>query len=146
MATLLEQAGEVMRTKYRDQQIDIAPDDAPVRVIADAQRTVQVIANLLDNAIKYSPVGTLVQVGAKTRKQHVEIIVRDRGPGIQADDIPRLFTRFGTLGHQPRPGQVGSGIGLYVCKKLVEAMNGRIWVVSQAGKGSSFHFTLPRAD
>jgi signal transduction histidine kinase len=146
VATLLEQAGEVMRTKYRDQQIDIAPDDAPVRVIADAQRTVQVIANLLDNAIKYSPVGTLVQVGAKTRKQHVEIIVRDRGPGIQADDIPRLFTRFGTLGHQPRPGQVGSGIGLYVCKKLVEAMNGRIWVVSQAGKGSSFHFTLPRAD
>jgi signal transduction histidine kinase len=77
------------------------------------------------------------------RDQEVEVAVRDCGPGIKTEDIPRLFTRFGTLGHQPRPGQVGTGIGLYICKKLLDAMGGRIWITSKPGHGSIFHFTLP---
>ena len=141
---LIEQAADVMRTKYRDQELDIKHPDEPAQVRVDVQRAVQVVANLLDNAIKYSPVGSVVHVRWKIHRHDVEITVRDHGPGIAAESMDRLFTRFGTLGHQPRPGQVGSGIGLYICKKLVEAMDGKIWAVSQPGHGSSFHFTLPR--
>lgn len=141
---LIEQAAEVMRTKYRGQELDIKHADEPARVRVDAQRAVQVVTNVLDNAIKYSPVGSMVHVRWKIHRHDVEIIVRDHGPGISPESMSRLFTRFGTLGHQPRPGQVGSGIGLYICKKLVEAMNGKIWAASQPGHGSSFHFTLPR--
>ncbi|MDB5075762.1 MAG: sensor histidine kinase, partial [Chloroflexi bacterium] len=144
LEALIDQAGEVMRTKYRGQELDITHGASPVRVQADAQRTIQVFANLLDNAIKYSPIGSLVHIRWKLHRQSVEVIVRDHGPGIEDADMPRLFTRFGTLGHQPRPGQVGTGIGLFVCKKLVEAMSGQIWVVSRPGHGTSFHVTLPR--
>lgn len=143
---LVEQAVEDMRTKYRDQQILVRPSRQSAVVQADVQRAIQVIANLLDNAVKYSAEGTPVGVRWVVRPTEVEVVVRDCGPGIKAADRPRLFTRFGTLGHQPRPGQVGTGIGLYVCKRLLEGMRGHIWVVSRSGRGSFFHFTLPRAD
>ncbi len=142
--TLIEQAADVVRTKFRGQELDIKHPDESALVLVDAQRAVQVATNVLDNAVKYSPVGSVVHVRWKIHRHAVEIVVRDHGPGISVESMDRLFTRFGTLGHQPRPGQVGSGIGLYICKKLVEAMNGRIWAVSQPGHGSSFHFTLPR--
>jgi histidine kinase len=143
--TLVDQACEVMRTKYRGQDLDIRRGESVVRVTADAQRTIQVIANLLDNAIKYSSIGSRVHVRWMAHRHDVEVTVRDHGPGINEADNARLFTRFGTLGHQPRPGQVGTGIGLYVSKKMIEAMNGRIWLTSRPGYGSTFHFTLPRA-
>ena len=73
------------------------------------------------------------------------IAVRDFGPGIREADLPRLFTRYGTIGHQPRSGQLGSGIGLYVCKELVEGMHGRIGLISRPGSGSIFLISLPRA-
>ena len=141
---VVEQAAEVMRTKYRNQELDVKHPGEPAQVLVDVQRAVQVVTNLLDNAIKYSPVGSVVHVRWKIHRHDVEIIVRDHGPGISPESMGRLFTRFGTLGHQPRPGQVGSGIGLYICKKLVEAMNGKIWAISQPGHGSSFHVTVPR--
>jgi len=142
---LIDQACDMMRTKYRGQHLDVAQCPDTARVLADSQRAIQVIANLLDNAIKYSPVGSTVHLRWVARRQHVEVVVEDHGPGIKAEDMDRLFKRFSTLGHQPRPGQVGSGIGLYVCQRLVEAMNGKIWAVSRPGRGSVFHFTLPRA-
>lgn len=142
--SLIERAVDDMRTKYRGQSIRVRPSGTQTVVLADAQRAVQVISNLLDNAIKYSPEGRPVNVRWHARRREVEVIVRDFGPGIRTEDLPRLFTRFGTLGHLPRPGQVGTGIGLYVCKKLLDAMGGRIWVTSGGrGRGSIFHFTLP---
>jgi signal transduction histidine kinase len=142
--SLIEQATEVMKTKFRDQEFDVTLGNKNLRVSADAHRTIQIMANLLDNAIKYSAIGSIVHIRTKAHRRTVEVIIRDHGPGIEPEDVARLFTRFGTLGHQPRPGQVGTGIGLYVCKKLVEEMHGEIWVVSRLGRGSAFHFTLPR--
>ena len=142
---LVEQAVEDMRTKYRNQPILVRASRQPAVVQADAQRAIQVVANLLDNAVKYSAEGTPVGIRWIVRPTEVEVVVRDCGPGIKESDRPKLFTRFGTLGHQPRPGQVGTGIGLYVCKRLLEGMGGRIWVVSRPNHGSFFHFTLPRA-
>jgi signal transduction histidine kinase len=141
---LIDQACEVMRTKYRGQDLEIRRGQSAVRVLADAQRSIQVVANLLDNAIKYSSVGSRVHVRWTAHRHEVEVTIRDHGPGINQADASRLFTRFGTLGHQPRPGQVGTGIGLYVSKKMIEAMDGRIWQTSRPGFGSTFHFTLPR--
>jgi len=144
LADLVDHAVDAMRTKYRSPQIEVCPSKARVLVRVDAQRAVQVITNLLDNAIKYSADGRPIRVRWRCRDECVDIAVRDYGPGIRKADLPRLFTRFGTLGHQPRSGQAGSGIGLYVCKKLVEGMHGQICVISRPGSGSIFLVSLPR--
>jgi signal transduction histidine kinase len=145
LTALVEQAVQEIRTSYRDQIVEIhpAPSHAVVRV--DAQRAIQVVTNLLDNAVKYSAEGSPVHLRWTVHRKEVRVAIRDHGPGIDVRDQPRLFTRFGTLGHQPRPGQVGTGIGLFICKQLLEAMGGRIWMTSRPGVGSTFFFTLPRA-
>ncbi len=145
LRSLIEQAAEEIGTKYRNQVFNLQIPPADLFVTVDAQRTIQVIANILDNAVKYSKVGSPVFLRSNTGKTSIRISIRDQGPGISPEDMPRLFQRFSTLGHAPRPGQVGTGIGLYICKKLVEAMNGEITVSSRPGTGSTFHIRLPRA-
>jgi signal transduction histidine kinase len=145
LRSLIEQAAEEIGTKYRNQVFNVQIPPANLFVMVDAQRTIQVIANILDNAVKYSKVGSPVFLRSTAGRMSIRISVRDQGPGISPEDMPRLFQRFGTLGHAPRPGQVGTGIGLYICKKLVEAMNGEISVNSRPGTGSTFHIRLPRA-
>ena len=145
LKSLVDQAVEELGTKYRGQVIDVQPCPGEVYVMADAQRAIQVIANVLDNAVKYSHPGAPVHLRWTARRATARVSIRDHGPGITKEDMSRLFQRFSTLGHAPRPGQVGTGIGLYICKKLVEAMNGHITVTSRPGIGSTFHITLPRA-
>jgi len=145
LATLVDHAVASMRAKYRGQRIDVHPSRIRALVRVDAERTIQVVTNVLDNAIKYSPEGRPVRIRLRCRPESVTIAVRDFGPGIREADLPRLFTRYGTIGHQPRSGQLGSGIGLYVCKKLVEGMHGRIGLISRPGSGSIFLISLPRA-
>jgi two-component system sensor histidine kinase/response regulator len=125
--------------------LDVRAIPPELFVMVDAQRAIQVVANLLDNAVKYSSVGSPVHLRCAAGRTRVRISIRDHGPGIRAEDLPRLFQRFSTLGHAPRPGQVGTGIGLYICKKLVEAMHGEITVVGRPGSGSTFHVHLPRS-
>jgi two-component system phosphate regulon sensor histidine kinase PhoR len=144
--SLVERAVDEISTTYRGQVVRVTPSSRPAWVRADARYSVQVLVNLLDNAIKYSSPGSPVHVRWMLRREEIHVAVRDQGPGIVPEDIERLFARFGTLGHQPRPGHAGTGIGLYLCKRLLEAMEGRIWVRSRPGKGSTFHFSLPRAD
>ncbi|HEY8286535.1 MAG TPA: GAF domain-containing protein [Chloroflexota bacterium] len=143
LQSLVDQAVEELGTKYRGQVIDVHPGPPGLYVMADAQRAIQVIANVLDNAVKYSHVGAPVHLGWTAHRATARISIRDHGPGISKEDLPRLFQRFSTLGHPPRPGQVGTGIGLYICKKIMEAMDGRITVTSRPGTGSTFHITLP---
>jgi signal transduction histidine kinase len=143
--SLIEQAVEEIGTKYRGQVLDVRAIPPELFVMVDAQRAIQVVANLLDNAVKYSSVGSPVHLRCAAGRTRVRISIRDHGPGIRAEDLPRLFQRFSTLGHAPRPGQVGTGIGLYICKKLVEAMHGEITVVGRPGSGSTFHVHLPRS-
>ena len=145
LMALVDQAVEDMSTKYRGQTIEVHPSKTRAMVRADAHRAIQVLANLLDNAIKYSAEGKPVHVRWTVRRREVEVTVRDWGPGIRSEDVSRLFTRFGTLGHQPRPGQVGTGIGLYICNEIIKRHRGRIRVESQKGAGSTFSFSLPLA-
>ena len=109
----------------------------------DAKRIRQVLDNLIDNAIKYSETGTAVMVRAETKTQELEISVIDQGRGIPATDIDRVFDRMYRIEQRLAQDPGGMGLGLSLCKGLVEAHDGRIWVESEEGKGSILFFTLP---
>lgn len=114
-------------------------------VIGDHNRLVEVLGNLVENAIKYSPDGGRIWVSCTNRGGSHEVSVRDEGLGIPAAELPNLFTRFHRI---PRPGYEGirsTGLGLYLVKSYLEAMGGTIEVDSTPGEGSRFSFTLPRA-
>lgn len=122
--------------------IHVEAPEEPLLITADPHRLGQVFSNLLTNAIKYSPDGSeiTVRLTRDTHEAHVSVI--DRGIGIQPESIPRLFDRFyratSTTGRIP-----GLGLGLYVCRRIVEAHGGRIDVVSEPEKGSTFTVSLP---
>jgi two-component system sensor histidine kinase VicK len=100
----------------------------------------RVIANLLDNAIKYTEVGGAVTVRIADRDRYIMVQVGDTGPGIPAEYIPFLFDAF----YRANGEQRGSGLGLAIAKTIVEAHGGNIWVDSAQDKGSTFSFTLPK--
>jgi PAS domain S-box-containing protein len=110
---------------------------------ADPHRVMQVVSNLLDNAIKFSPPGTTVTLDAEVLSSNVVVNVRDQGPGIAPDHLPRIFERFYRV-EDSSVRTSGVGLGLAICKGLVEAMHGHITVTSQVGHGSTFSFSLPR--
>lgn len=117
----------------------IPPSLPPVE--ADVLRIQQVITNLLTNAIKYSPEKSNILVKAETRGNELLVHVMDRGCGIPEAEIPRIFERYyRASNHGENPG---SGLGLYVCRQIIEAHGGKIWAESVEGQGSTFSFTLP---
>ncbi len=116
------------------------PADLPP-LDADPNRLERILVNLLSNALKYSPGGTEVRVGAEREAQQVRIWVQDRGMGILPEDLPHIFERFYRAKGVRKTE--GLGLGLYITRMLVEAHGGRIWVESETGKGSTFSFTLP---
>jgi PAS domain S-box-containing protein len=120
------------------------PENLP-RVAADLDKVRQVLVNLVENAIKYSPDGGRVEVGAKRRGSSVCFHVRDEGLGIPPDEQQRVFEKFYRADPQMTRGVGGTGLGLYICKELVSRMGGHIWVESNDGKGSTFLFELPAA-
>ena len=118
------------------------PQDLP-KVYADPDRIEQVLANLLDNAIKYTPQGGKIQVAALHRtSQKVQITVCDNGPGIPTDKQKQIFEDRFRL-QRDRGNANGYGLGLALCKRTISAHYGEIWVDSEPGSGSCFHFTLP---
>ncbi len=121
---------------------DLHPDSD--RVLADARRTGQVLANLLANASKYAPEATTVTVSARSREGFVRVTVRDEGPGIPPDEQGRLFQRF-FRSREVRDQAGGLGLGLSICRAIVQAQGGEIAIESEVGRGTSVHFTLPKA-
>ena len=103
-------------------------------------------ANLLDNAIMYSPQGGRIEVGVEAESGYARFTVRDEGLGIPLGEQKRIFEKFYRLDPDHRRGIGGSGLGLYICRELVRSMNGRIWVDSDPGKGATFSFELPVAE
>jgi len=112
-------------------------------VFADRRLVEQVFANLLSNAIKHSPSLTPISITIRMREDEAECIVSDRGVGVPIADRERIFERFfqSDAGTSRKTG--GAGLGLFIAKNTVAAHGGRIWVESEIGKGSSFHFALP---
>jgi PAS domain S-box-containing protein len=112
-------------------------------VAADKDRARQVLVNLVDNAVKYSPGGGRIELGLEPADGAVRFSVVDEGLGIPADEHRRVFEKFYRLDPNMTYGIGGTGLGLYICSELVERMGGRIWLESEEGKGSAFFFQLP---
>ena len=117
----------------------------PDLVDADAQRVDQLLVNLIENAIKYTPSGGAVTVLTWRRDAEVGVTVSDTGPGIPPEDLDHVFDRFFRVDEARRRTSGGSGLGLAICREIVEAHGGRIWVESEAGRGSAFSLALPAA-
>ena len=111
-------------------------------VHADPDRIAQVLGNLLNNAIKYSPEGGEIVVSSVEHEGHVDISIRDHGVGIPPEFIERLFSRYER--YEKTSGKIiGTGLGLAITRQIIEMHGGKIWVDSEVGSGSEFHFTLP---
>jgi len=114
-------------------------------LFCDLELSARVLANLLANAIKLSPAGSVVELGAEAASGGVRIWVRDQGPGIPAAYQQRIFEKFGVLEQPVGAPYPSTGLGLAFCKLAVEAQAGTLGVISQPGHGSTFWFTLPEA-
>jgi len=112
-------------------------------VYADELRLERILYNLIENAIKYSPQGGEIRISARPEEEHLVIGVSDQGSGISPSDRSKLFEPFQRLEESRSGGIGGVGLGLLVCRRLVEAHGGQIWVESEFGKGSTFFFTIP---
>jgi signal transduction histidine kinase len=127
----------------RTLQIEETVTAEPLAAICDRERVLQVLGNLIGNAIKFTPDGGAVQVSAEPFDDEVLFTVRDTGVGVSPKQLPHVFDRFWQATPKAR---LGSGLGLTIAKGVVEALGGRIWVESRPGDGTTFFFTLPLAE
>ena len=112
-------------------------------ILADPERLREVVTNLFDNACKYTDSGK-ISLGLTGNDSVVQVYIRDTGHGIPAEDIPHLFQKFYRVDNSATRTIGGTGLGLFICRKIVELYNGRIWVESAIGQGSTFYINLPR--
>ncbi|MBI2820439.1 MAG: PAS domain-containing protein [Acidobacteria bacterium] len=130
----LRALAEAHRVSIRSEQSENLP-----RVLGDRDRLEQVITNLLSNALKYTPQESEVSILAHRADNAVRVSVCDQGPGIPPDQLEKVFDRFCQLAGAKQ----GSGLGLTICRALIEQHGGKIWAESELGRGSRFHFELP---
>jgi two-component system phosphate regulon sensor histidine kinase PhoR len=142
---LLKDAIDQVRPIAEKSDIRLEEDAPPEGTHAwcDSEAVSQILGNLLDNAIKYTPAGGRIVVGARPAGRSIEIYVRDTGVGIPAEDLPRLFERFYRVDKARSRELGGTGLGLSIVKHLVAALGGTTRVESAVGQGSTFLFTLP---
>ena len=133
--------GIIMRIQGRQKGLEIVQDIPPAPLIqADTVRLAQVFGNLLDNAIKYAP-GSKITISLRVEPEKQIVTISDQGPGIPSEHLPFLFERFYRVsGHSNKRG---TGLGLFICKQIIQAHNGQISVNTSPGKGTSFHVELP---
>jgi signal transduction histidine kinase len=123
--------------------LDCNPADANFEIRVDRERLLQVLSNLVGNAIKFAPPQSTIEIVLRTIDREVHFSVQDHGPGIPPEDLPFIFDRFWRGKIQ---GSKGIGLGLYIARRVVEAHGGRVWADSRAGEGTCFHVVLPVAD
>jgi two-component system, OmpR family, phosphate regulon sensor histidine kinase PhoR len=142
----LQEAVQSFHELARAHGIELEVEDAaPDPVIADREAIHQVFSNLIDNAMKYAQASGRVVVGARPSERGVEFYVRDFGPGISSEHLPRLFERFYRVDKARSRESGGTGLGLAIAKHIVLAHGGTIRAESELNHGSMFLFTLPSA-
>lgn len=141
---LIAEAVQSLAEQALQHQVDLHAEvaRAPLRVICDRDRALQVLSNLIGNALKFTPSGGSVRVCAEPCGDDAQVVVADTGPGIPQALQPHLFERYYQA---EETAALGKGLGLYIARRLVEAQGGKIWVESTLGAGSRFAFTLPLA-
>ena len=145
VSTLIAEAAEAFQTQARAKDIVLRSEVAQdVKAIdGDPDRLPRVLSNLLSNALKFSPEGRHVSVRAANDDRAVRFSVKDSGVGIPESDLPNVFDRFWQA---DRASRTGAGLGLSICKGIVQAHGGRIWVSSKVNRGTTFYFTIPVAE
>ncbi len=141
--TVLRFYRDMARAKNVSLKLTVSPKTP--NACADRNCVLVVIDNIVSNAIKYSPRGGKVKLRVGKRDGRIRLEVRDNGPGIRAEDMPKLFGRFVKLGAEPTGGEHSTGLGLYIVKNYVEMMNGRVWAESGDENGTAFIVELPQA-
>jgi hypothetical protein len=116
---------------------------APIFTCCDCEKVREVLVNLVSNALKFTPEGGTITLSLRPWEGEALICVEDTGPGIEQEDIPKLFNKFAQVGGKRPAGAKGTGLGLAISKGIVEMHGGRIWVESQAGKGCKFYILMP---
>ena len=124
--------------KLKDIKLDFASGSDGLEINADNDSTVQILDNLISNAVKYTPNGGSIEVSVKNVNSKVRVEVKDDGPGILEKEKDKLFKKFSKLSSKPTGGESSTGLGLSIVKKLTEAMHGKVWCESEEGKGATF--------
>ena len=142
---LLERAAELFQHHADQQNVQLAVQtegDVP-EITVDDSRMMQVMDNLISNALHYTPEGGKITLGARKREKTVELTVQDTGSGIPAEEIPLIFNRFHRVEKSRHAEEGESGLGLAIVKALVEANGGQVWAESEEGKSTTMHMTFP---
>jgi PAS domain S-box-containing protein len=143
LAELMTQATQAMQTMADAQHVQIIIESPPLTVWADPDHIVQVLTNLLSNALKFSAANTTVWLSATRRDEDTLVHVKDQGRGIPSDQVETVFERFHQVDASDSRQLGGTGLGLAICKNIVQRHGGKIWAESTVGVGSTFFFTLP---
>jgi len=142
---LIEQAVETVRGFAEKHDVSLEKDAEHIPVFVDRKRMIQLLVNLMSNAVKFSPAGSVVTIGSNMKPaspDRVEVYVEDHGRGIPAEQLERIFDRFAQVETADATEKGGTGLGLAICKAIVEAHNGSITATSAVGKGTRFTITL----
>jgi signal transduction histidine kinase len=145
LVALTRQVVERQQITTKDHLLKLKTDSEAIWLEGDRNRLEQVLLNLIGNAIKYSPQGGTIDISVaeSADAQSAQVSIHDCGIGIPQDQQARLFARFSRASNASIHGITGTGLGLFLCRELIERHGGRIWLESEEGKGSTFTFVLP---
>ncbi|MBD2847749.1 response regulator [Paenibacillus sp. IB182496] len=143
LSTILQETTELIRARSAAHQFVLDDQSESALVLADRERLRQVLTNLLDNAVKYSPAGGRIEIVSRAAGQWLSVQIRDEGLGIPQEELPRLFTKFHRVDNSDRREIGGTGLGLAIVKEILDRHRGEIGVESEQGRGSVFTFRLP---
>lgn len=134
------------RAKEKNIALNFEAESPSILAFADSNATVQILDNLVSNAVKYSPFSTTAWISVRVVDGKAQCLVKDEGPGLSEEDKKKLFGKYARLSAKPTGGEHSTGLGLSIVKKLAEAMRGTVWCESELGQGATFILELPMQD